>query len=151
MEVSRLMSAHVVTVLEGSSCCDAVRLMVERGIRHLPVVDRAGRLRGIVTMRDLRHYLFEPEVFKRIGAVSVDRVLRAVPVREVMSAPVVTIPPDAPAEEAARRMLEERVGSLAVVADDRLLGVITETDLLRCVVGADEASPTSEAVVVSYP
>lgn len=151
MRVSELMSKNVETIEETSSCRDAVERMVRAKIRHLPVVDRLGRLVGVVTDRDLRHHLFEPTVLSRVGSVSVDRLLAAVPVARVMSSPVVTVQADEPLETAARMMLEDKVGSIPVLEGDRIVGIITETDLLRRVVGENYGAEDVECIVVSYP
>jgi acetoin utilization protein AcuB len=145
------MSARVQTIGAGASCQDAVKLLVRNKIRHLPVVDGDGRLCGIVTDRDLRHHLFEPEVFRAIGTEPVERLLSRVPVSQVMSSPVTSIGADAELEEAARVMLDEGLGSLPVVEQGRVVGILTETDLLRRIVGADAACADVEAIVVSYP
>jgi acetoin utilization protein AcuB len=149
--VSQIMSGNVITIDADASCHDAVTLMVRNKIRHLPVVGPHGLLRGIVTDRDLRHHLFEPDVFRAIGFVPVEQLLSAVRVRQIMSAPVISIEPDAELEEAARVMREDKLGSLPVVDGGRIVGIITETDLLRRMVGADACCSEVEAIVVSYP
>lgn len=151
MRVSELMSRDVATVGVADSCQDAVARMVRRKIRHLPVVERDGRLVGVVTDRDLRHRLFEPRVMKEIGTVSVDQILKTVPVKDIMSAPVVTVGPQDELETAARTMLEDKVGSLPVVENGRVVGILTETDLLRQIVRADACSPECAEIVVSFP
>jgi len=151
MRVSDLMSQDVATVGVADSCQEAVARMVRRKIRHLPVVEGDGRLVGVVTDRDLRHRLFEPRVMKEIGTVSVDQILKTVPVRDIMSAPVVTVGPQDELETAARVMLEDKVGSLPVVENGRVVGIITETDLLRQIVRADACSPECAEIVVSFP
>ncbi len=151
MRVSDLMSRDVATVGLSDSCQEAVARMVRRKIRHLPVVERDGRLVGVVTDRDLRHRLFEPRVLKEIGTVSVDQILKTVLVKEIMSAPVVTVGPQDELETAARTMLEDKVGSLPVVENGRVVGIITETDLLRQIVRADACSPECAEIVVSFP
>jgi CBS domain-containing protein len=145
------MSGKVVTIGTEASCHDAVALMVRNKIRHLPVVDREGVLRGIVTDRDLRHQLFEPEIFRAIGRVPVERMLTELPVRKVMSTPAISIGGEAELEEAAGLMRRERLGSLPVVERGRLVGIVTETDLLRRIVGADACCTDVETIVVSYP
>lgn len=137
MDVRELMTKGVVTVDETATCQDVAQRMVRHKIRHVPVVGRDGRLRGIVTDRDLRHYLFDPGVLTYIGSVSVDTLLKSVSVSRVMSTPVVSGDVDEPLEEAARRMLEDKIGSLPVVENGRRVGIITETDLLRRIVNAD--------------
>lgn len=151
MRVSDLMSRDVATVGVSDSCGEAVARMVRQKIRHLPVVERDGKLVGVVTDRDLRHRLFEPRVMKEIGTVSVDQILKTVPVKDIMSAPVVTVGPQDELETAARVMLEDKVGSLPVVENGRVVGIITETDLLRQIVRADACSPECAEIVVSFP
>jgi CBS domain-containing protein len=151
MHVRELMSRDVATVGVSDSCQDAIAWMAKRKIRHLPVVERDGTLVGIVTDRDLRHHLFKPQVFKEIGAVTVDALLKMVPVKEVMSAPVVTVGPEDSLDVAARTMLEDKVGSLPVVEKGRVVGIITETDLLRRIVRADACSPACAEIVISFP
>jgi acetoin utilization protein AcuB len=149
--VNQCMTGNVVTVDANASCHHAVTEMVRNKIRHLPVVDAAGLLCGIVTDRDLRHRLFAPDVFRSIGTVPVEKLLSTVRVGDVMSAPVVSIGPEADLQEAARVMAERKLGSLPVVERDRVVGIVTETDVLRRIVGADACCSDVEAIVVSYP
>lgn len=152
MRVSELMSRGVRTIGAWESCQEAVGVMSRGGLRHLPVVDRDARLAGIVTDRDLRHRLFAPGVFRAIGTVSVESLFRDITVREVMSAPVVTVRPDDELATAAGLMLEKKVGSLPVVdGGGRVVGIITETDLLRQIVKADSGAREVETIIVSYP
>jgi CBS domain-containing protein len=151
MRVSELMSRGVVTIVASESCRDAAARMHRARVRHLPVVDGGGRLVGIVTDRDLRHRLFTPGVFRDVGTVPVQALLGAVPVSEVMSKPVVTVGPGDDLEAAARLMQQGKVGSLPVVEAERVVGIVTETDLLRRIVQADAREPEVEAIIVSYP
>jgi CBS domain-containing protein len=151
VRVRQLMNEHVVTIQETETCCDAAQRMVSHRVRHLPVLNAAGRLVGIVTDRDLRHLLFDPTVFEAVGAVAVDRLLKTVPVKDVMSSPVMSAGPDDDLERAARLMLEDKIGSLPVVKDGVIVGLITETDLLRRIVGADAACGEGSAIIVSFP
>lgn len=151
MRVSELMSRDVATIGVSDSCQEAVARMARRKIRHLPVVERDGTLIGVVTDRDLRHRLFEPRVMKEIGSVSVETVLKAVPVKDVMSSPVVTVGPQDDLESAARAMLDDKVGSLPVVENGRVVGIITETDVLRQIVRADSCSGECAEIVISFP
>ena len=151
MRVKDLMTTNVVTIEASESCHAAVERMARAGIRHLPVVDARGRLVGVVTDRDLRHHLFAPAVFSEVGRVPVESHLRAVPVVRIMSTPVITVGPDDELELAARTMLEDKVGSLPVVAGGRVVGIITETDLLRLIVREDACCHEVATIVVSYP
>jgi acetoin utilization protein AcuB len=151
MHVRDLMSRSVVTVGASDSCQAAVRRMYEHKIRHLPVVESDGRLVGIVTDRDLRHHLFAPGIFPKVGEVAVRTILEAVPVSAVMSTPVICVQPGDPLETAAAHMLEDKVGSLPVVENGRPVGIITETDLLRQIVRTDARYPEVDTIVISYP
>src|SRR5574341_643895 len=152
MRVSELMSRDVLTIGESDSCHEAVMRMMRKKIRHLPVVAGDGSLQGIVTDRDLRHHLFAPGVFDHVGNTSVKTILKAVPVKQIMSAPVVCVTPTADMADAARLMRERKIGSVPVVEGRRVVGILTETDLLRHIVRADERTcPEVEEIVVSYP
>jgi CBS domain-containing protein len=152
MKVSELMSQSMVTIGPGETCREAVGRMYGARVRHLPVVDAKGELVGIVTDRDLRHHLFDARVLKDIGNIAVDTLLTAVRVGEVMSAPVMSVRAGDELVEAARIMLEDKVGSLPVLEGGRVVGIITETDLLREICRADQSrSPEVEEIVVSYP
>jgi acetoin utilization protein AcuB len=126
--------------------------MMGKKIRHLPVVAGDGSLQGIVTDRDLRHHLFAPGVFGHVGDTSVETILKGVPVKQVMSAPVVCINQGANMADAARLMREKRIGSVPVVEAGQVVGILTETDLLRHIVRADQRTcPEVEEIVVSFP
>ncbi len=151
MRVREAMSGSVTTIDAAEPAHSAIVRMLARRVRHLPVVDTQGALMGIVTDRDLRHYLFSPGVFERIGQVAADELLKAVTVKQVMSWPAVSIHADEDLETAARVMAGRRIGSLPVVEKGRVIGIITETDLLRHIVQTEAGSPECEAIVVSFP
>jgi acetoin utilization protein AcuB len=149
--VNQLMTGNVVTVDAEASGHDAVALMVRNKVRHLPVVDQTGALCGVVTDRDLRHRLFSTDVFRAIGTIPVETLLSGVRVRDVMSAPAVAVPTGAGLEEAARVMAEKKLGSLPVVDHGHIVGIVTETDVLRSIVGANACCTDVQTIVVSYP
>ena len=151
MRVSDLMSRDVLTIDDAATCLEAANRMCHRKVRHLPVLDSAGALVGLVTDRDLRHYLFGGDVYRQIGQVPVSTLLRNAPVRDVMSAPVRSVTASAEVAEAAERMRQEKVGCLPVIQGQRVVGMLTEIDVLRHIAGA-EASETPELdIVISYP
>jgi acetoin utilization protein AcuB len=152
MKVRELMSRSVMTIGPADSCLEAVARMHRSGVRHLPVVDPTGELVGIVTDRDLRHHLFARHVLDEVGTITVDALLKAVPVSEVMSSPVLSAEADDDVIEAAHVMREDRVGSLPVVDAGRVIGIVTELDVLRQICRMDSACPRDIAeIVVSYP
>jgi len=152
MQVRELMSRQVVTIGTAESCLDAVVRMQRARVRHLPVVNRDGLVVGIVTDRDLRHLLFSPRMFEALGSTSVDGLLDGVRVAEIMSTRVVTVAPDDGVADAARIMREEKVGSLPVLERGRVVGILTETDMLRQIVRVDSScTPACAEIIVSYP
>jgi acetoin utilization protein AcuB len=126
--------------------------MHRASVRHLPVVNRDGMLVGVVTDRDVRHHLFVPGVFEPLGQTSVEAVLKAALVAEIMSRSVISVPPEANLSDAAQLLRTERIGSLPVVDGGRVVGIVTETDLLRRICQADAGcSPECTEIIVSYP
>jgi CBS domain-containing protein len=151
MRVRELMNRHLITISETCSCRDAVTRMHRARIRHLPVLDAGGVVVGVITDRDLRHYLLKRTNDPSAGRRALDATLQRAPVSEVMSTPAICIESSADVDEACRIMLREGIGSLPVVEGGRLVGIITETDILREVCRDDvECSPEVSAVVVSY-
>ena len=106
-------------------------LMKQERIRHLPVLDDDGELVGIVSQRDmfrgaLAHALGYGETAQR-------RMLGLLVVKEVMTTQVVTVEPDAPITDAARTMVDRKIGCLPVVEGGKLVGILTEGDLAALV------------------
>jgi acetoin utilization protein AcuB len=114
------MSRDVATVRPDARLDVATTLMRERNVRHLPVVDGAGRLVGIVTARDLRQAMFAPAV--QAETTDVRAVLESLCVGDVMTRGVVSVRPVTSIREAARVMHERRLGALPVVEEGRLVG-----------------------------
>jgi acetoin utilization protein AcuB len=150
MQVRDVMTAKPMTIDPEAPVETAVAVMRERGLRHLPVVDVDGRLIGIVTDRDLRSAMFgsalaehlPPEQGGRLRALTA--TLNDVRVSHVMTWQVVTVGPQAPVAQAAAIMANVRIGSLPVVEGMRLIGIVTEHDVLKalattlpCIRGAD--------------
>ena len=151
MRVRELMNRNLVTIAETSSCRDAVTRMHRARIRHLPVQNADGALVGVITDRDLRHYLLGLRTANAIGRAPMETRLQAAAVRDIMSAPAICIESSADIVEASLIMLRDKIGSLPVVEGGRLVGIITETDILREVCRDDlDCSPEVSAVVVSY-
>jgi acetoin utilization protein AcuB len=131
MLVEKRMKGNPITISPQDSFRNAMNLIRQRGIRHLPVVE-GDRLVGIVTDRDLRQASPSPATSLEIHELHY--LLEKVTVREIMTSPVVTATPEMPIEAAARLMLTHRIGSLPVLRGMALVGIITETDILSAFV-----------------
>jgi acetoin utilization protein AcuB len=106
-------------------------LIRQKGIRHLPVVE-GGRLVGIITDRDIRQSSPSPATGLEIHELHY--LLEKVRIQEIMTKKMYTVTPDTPIEEAARLMLTHKIGGLPVLREGTLVGIITETDILRAFV-----------------
>jgi acetoin utilization protein AcuB len=111
------MSSEVITASPRTTVAEALEILRVQGIRHLPVVD-AGRLAGIVTDRDLREAAAD-------GDMAIDAL---------MTSPPLMVAPDVPVESAAALLSEHRIGCLPVVEGEELVGILTESDVLRAFV-----------------
>ncbi len=130
----------------------ALKLMHERHIRRLPVVDHAGHLVGIVSHSDVLRA--SPSPATSLSVWEIAYLLNEVKVRDVMTHKVLTVTGDTPLEDAARIMADNKVGGLPVVAEGALTGIITETDLFRVFVempGAREAGVRVTMLVRNQP
>jgi CBS domain-containing protein len=152
MKVRDVMGLNVITIDASTSCHEAATRMFRGRLRHLPVVNAAGALVGVVTDRDLRHHLLAPAVLPGGARLNLEDVLKSTSVEAVMSTPVLTAGPNDELLDAARTMLAEKVGSLPVVEGGHVVGIVTETDLLRRIVrNAECCCPEVPAIVVSFP
>lgn len=107
----------------------ALRLMKEKKVRRLPVVDSRGSLVGIVSENDL--LAASPSAATTLAVWELPELLAKITIEKVMTRKVITVNEDTPLEEAARIMADNRIGGLPVMAGDALSGIITETDLFK--------------------
>ncbi|HXJ79520.1 MAG TPA: CBS domain-containing protein [Candidatus Methylomirabilis sp.] len=138
MRVRELMTGAVITVRPDSPVLDARHLMVEKRIRHLLVTNDRGELAGIVTDRDIRLNL--PSQATSLSVWEMNYLLTRLTVDKVMTVSVVIVGPDREARDAAQLMLDHQIGALPVVDGGRLVGIVTETDLLRAFVRSADAA-----------
>ena len=140
MLVEDVMQTAVITITPKTSLPEAMRLVGRRGIRHLPVVDD-DRLVGIVSDRDLKRAMASPAT--ALESHELRYLLDALTVDEIMTRAVVTVGRMFPIEEAARLMVTEKISALPVTERGKLVGIVTETDVLQLFVkgmGAGEPS-----------
>jgi acetoin utilization protein AcuB len=128
MKVSELITGPPITVSPDTSVFDARVLMQRKRIRHL-LVTSPDRLIGIVTDRDIRLNLPSPAT--SLSVWEVNYLVARLTVADVMTRTVIVVGPDRDAREAARLMLYHKIGALPVTDGDVLIGIVTETDLIR--------------------
>ena len=127
--VKDIMVREVATLNRNDELSLADDVMRLGRIRHLPVLDEdSGELVGIVSQRDL----FRGALVRAFGygETAQRRVMKTIPVKEVMTTEPVTIAPGASLSDAARLMLDRKIGCLPVVESDALVGILTEADFV---------------------
>jgi acetoin utilization protein AcuB len=136
--VSDFMSRQLTSVAPDDSLRAAMDAMQSRACRHVPVVEH-GRLVGILSDRDLRRALVSPFVLRErwYDEAVLDNTL----IRACMSCDVVTVTPDTPLIHAAQLMRDRKIGGLPVLDNERLVGIITETDVLNALIQLLSAAP----------
>ena len=151
MLVEKRMKRDPVTLSPEDSFRHAMTLIRQKGIRHLPVVE-GGRLVGIVTDRDIRQA--SPSPATSLEVHELHYLLEKIKIREIMTRKVYTVTPDTPIEEAARLMLQHKIGGLPVLQNGGLVGIITETDILAAfvdVMGIQQNQTRLELVLEDRP
>ncbi len=118
MKIKSLMNTNPVTVTESASIQKAIELMKEKGFRHLPIVSKGNKLKGFVTLSNLKQGL--------IPAMVGDLTLT-----DLMIADPITVAPDDDLETAARLIYEHKISGMPVIKSNKVVGIITESDILR--------------------
>ena len=118
MKIHSLMIRDPITISEKAGIEEAIALMKKKSIRHLPVVSKGNKLIGLVTLSDLRQYL-------------IPSMLGDIDLADVMIKQPIVVDPDDDVETAAQLIYKHKISGIPVVKKNQLLGIITETDLLR--------------------
>ncbi len=140
MRVKRRMARELIKISRDCSIKKAMSLMKKHEIRHLPVVEN-GRMVGMVTESDIR-------------AVHLASMIEKINVADIMLTNPLTISPETPLEDAARLLVENRISGLPVIESDRLVGMITTTDICRAfieIMGIIESSSRIDVVTDRRP
>jgi acetoin utilization protein AcuB len=128
MRIRDMMTKNPVTADSETLVLDAQKIMKENNIRRLPIVDK-GKLVGIVTQHDLLEA--SPSRATSLSVHELNYLLSKMKVKEIMKKNPVTVPPDTPFEEALRIGQEKKIGSFPVVDNGKLVGIATESDIVR--------------------
>jgi acetoin utilization protein AcuB len=128
MQLREHMSQPAIVVTPTTPVATAMKILRDRHIRRLAVIDD-GALVGIVSERDLLRAMPSPAT--SLSVWEIPELLERLLVRDVMTRDVIVVAPDAPIQQAARLMVEHKIGGLPVVEHGRVIGMITETDIFR--------------------
>jgi CBS domain-containing protein len=137
MDVKDIMTRNPISIEPNAPLGTAIAVMVDRKIRHLPVVDEQGAVIGMITDRDLRSAALAPALEEYLSETARRRLrgiattLENLRVKDAMTANAITATPDMPVTQAAALMLEARVGSLPVIEHGKLVGIVTDRDAVK--------------------
>lgn len=143
MRIEQIMVHDVISISPSTSLEEALNISKKHRIRHIPVVDH-GELVGILSDRDLRDAC--PSCFEETDM----SLMKDIPARSLMRTNVITIHPLDFVEDAARLLYEHHIGCLPVVSDNKLVGIISERDILHTLLemmGVTSATTRVEIVV----
>lgn len=129
MLVGSRMSKPVYTISPETSLDDALSIMEKEHVRRLPVVDRDGSLVGIVTEQDL--IKASPSEATLLDKWEIKSLMSTLPVEKVMTRQMITLTEDVLLEEAARIMADKKVSGLPVVRGNKVVGMLTESDIFK--------------------
>ncbi len=129
MLIGEFMTKEPITVTTDTGVYEALDLMRKNRIRRLPVLDRKGKLVGIVSEKDLLYA--SPSPATSLSIYELRYLLSKLKVSQVMSSPVITVRENGTLEEASRIMVDNKVGGLPVTRGDQVVGIITETDIFK--------------------
>jgi acetoin utilization protein AcuB len=146
MLVKDFMKRDPITVKKDDSFRYALKLIRKEGIKHLPVLE-GKKVVGIVTDRDLRQAAPSPATSLEIHELNY--LLERLEVEAIMTKRVITVTPESKLLDAAKLLIARKIGCLPVVEQDELVGIITETDILRAYIEQQERiTAPSELIVV---
>ena len=124
--VSEIMTSEPYTLQADASISDAIQLMSDKHIRHIPIVNKENELTGIVTHRDLL-----AATGSKLEKVNIsEKALADTPVSEIMTTNVSTTEEQAELISAARFLEQHKFDALPVVADNKVVGIITDSDFV---------------------
>jgi acetoin utilization protein AcuB len=129
MLVKDRMTPNPITILPESTHKKATEMLREHNIHHLPVVKKNGALVGMIVEQDL--LAAQPSPATTLSIYEIHGLLSKLQISQIMSHPVFTTTSDCPLEEAARLMLDKGIGSLPVMENGMVVGIITDTDIFK--------------------
>ena len=149
MFVKDRMTKRPLTIGAEESVAAAHHFMEDKNIRHLPVIDKAGKMVGLVTEEDL--VKAEPSPATLLSVWEIHTLLDKLQVKDVMIRDVISTSEDTPIEEAAELMFEHKIGCLPVLRSGQLVGIITESDMFRTFMELFSARQKGLRVTLTVP
>jgi acetoin utilization protein AcuB len=149
MLVGERMTKPAITIRPETAMPEALALMRKEHIRRLPVVDKNGKLVGIVSEADLMKA--SPSEATSLSIYEVTYLLSKLTIDRIMTRKVITVTEDTPLEEAARIMADHGIGGLPVMRGKDVVGIITETNLFRIFLELFGARRAGVRLTVSVP
>lgn len=125
--VRNFMTSPAKSIARDARLLDAALALRSTGFRHLPIVE-GDRLVGIITDRDINR--FTPSMLSNITPEEYNAIFENTPLERVMTRNPLSVAPDTPLREAAAILYEKKLGCLPVVENERLVGIVTVTDML---------------------
>jgi acetoin utilization protein AcuB len=129
MLVKEIMTPHPVVIEPTMTVTKTERLMKEKNIRHLPVIDEGKGMVGLITREALARAL--PSEMSTLTIWELHYQLNQIKAQDVMVKKVISVTEDASVEDAARIMIDKKIGSLPVMRDKEMIGIVTDSDLLN--------------------
>ncbi|GAF21240.1 MULTISPECIES: acetoin utilization AcuB family protein [Shouchella] len=148
MKLHLIMRTNVYTLTSTHSIQDAIDLMEQKSIRHIPIIDHDDNVIGIISDRDIR------DVRPSILTQKTDESVFLKPISSIMASPVLTAHEDDDVQETAKLFYQHRIGCLPITANGRIIGIISESDILyslTALLGADRPTSVIEVCVQNYP
>jgi acetoin utilization protein AcuB len=130
MNLESIMNTKPISVTQDDSMNAAIRVMKEKGFKHLPVLDKAEKVVGVVTDRDLKRA--SPSDATLLEIHELLYLLEKVKVSQVMTKKPITATPETSVQDAAGLMVRHKAGCLPIIKAGKLVGIVTQTDMLKC-------------------
>lgn len=129
LKVSELMTKNVITISQNSSIREAAKTIIKMGFRRLPIVDSQRYVKGMITARSIVRFFGTNKVFEYVISGNVEEALSA-PVTVASISKIVTVEPHIDVGEAVNKMIQYNVGSVLVTENNKLIGILTERDVM---------------------
>lgn len=150
--VNEIMSSHPMTVRSKDELSAAYIRMKREGYRHMPVIDDAGNLVGLISDRDFQRAMWPANGADAHGLPEGPNFRKNAKVGEYMSGPVKVLPADTDLVVAVRMMIEHKISAVVTTSNNQITGILTHEDLLRVLAALleDSASIKDKALALAF-